>query len=82
MTGLFLDPFTLHLTEWTGGGLVGKTATWIAGVLLVVATILACGAIARLMKKGVQFAGLGWADRLGGGISASPKAPLSPRCWS
>lgn len=67
VTRLFLDPFTLQLTEWTGGELVGKTATWIAGVLLVVATILACGAIARLMKKGVQFAGLGWADRLGGG---------------
>ena len=67
VTRLFLDPITLHLTEWTGGELVGKTATWIAGVLLVVATILACGAIARLIKKGVQFAGLGWADRLGGG---------------
>lgn len=67
VTRLFLDPLSLQLTEWTGGELVGKTATWIAGVLLVVATILACGAIARLMKKGVQFAGLGWADRVGGG---------------
>lgn len=67
VTRVFLDPVTLQLTEWTEGELVGKTATWIAGVLLVVATILACGAIARLIKKGVQFAGLGWADRVGGG---------------
>jgi uncharacterized membrane protein required for colicin V production len=31
------------------------------------ATILACGVAAKLMKRGVQFAGLGWADRAGGG---------------
>ena len=67
VTRLFLDPVAIRLTEWTSGELVGKTATWIAGVLLVMATILACGIVGRLMKKGVQFAGLGWADRAGGG---------------
>ncbi len=67
VTRLFLDPFSLQLTEWTGGELVGKTATWIAGVLLVVGTILLCGVVARLVKRGVHFAGLGWADRVGGG---------------
>ena len=68
VTRLFLDSLTLQLTEWTGGELVGKTATWIAGVLLVMATILVCGLAARVMKKGVEFAGLGWADRAGGGV--------------
>ena len=67
VTRLFLDPLSLQLTEWTSGELVGKTATWIAGVMLVMATILLCGVAARVMKKGVQFAGLGWADRAGGG---------------
>ena len=67
VTRLFLDSVAIQLTEWTSGELVGKTATWIAGVLLVMATILFCGVVARLMKKGVQFAGLGWADRVGGG---------------
>ena len=67
VTRLFLDGFTIQLTEWTGGELTGKTATWIAGVLLVMATILLCGVIARVMRKGVELAGLGWADRVGGG---------------
>ncbi|MEM9176284.1 MAG: CvpA family protein [Myxococcota bacterium] len=67
VTRLLLDPAARQLTEATGGEIVGKTATWIAGVLLVMATILACGLFARVMRKGVEFAGLGWADRVGGG---------------
>jgi len=67
VTRLFVDPVTAQLTSITGGEITGKTAVWIAGVLLVMATILLCGVIAKAMKKGVQFAGLGWADRVGGG---------------
>lgn len=67
VTRIFLDPMTLQLSQWTDGELTGKTAVWIAGVLLVVGTILLCGVAARLVKRGVQFAGLGWADRFGGG---------------
>jgi len=67
VTRLFVEPVALQLTEWTGQEITGKTAIWIAGVLLVMATILVCGVVARLMKRGASFAGLGWADRLGGG---------------
>ena len=67
VTRLFVDPLTIQLTELTEGEITGRTAVWIAGVLLVMATILACGVAAKLMKRGVQFAGLGWADRVGGG---------------
>ena len=67
MTRLFVDPVAIQLTAWTGGEITGKTAIWIAGVLLVMATILVCGFVARLMKRGASFAGLGWADRVGGG---------------
>lgn len=67
VTRLFVDPVSIALGEWTGGDITGRTAVWIAGVLLVVATILACGLAARLMRTGARFAGLGWADRLGGG---------------
>lgn len=67
VTRLFVDPLALQLAEWTGGEITGRTATWIAGVLLVMATILACGVVGRLMKRGASYAGLGWADRVGGG---------------
>ncbi len=67
VTRVFIDPTTVWLTEITDGELTGKTAVWIAGVLLVMATVLACGVAARLIRKSIQFAGLGWADRVGGG---------------
>ena len=43
VTRLFIDPLAIQLTEITGGEITGKTAVWIAGVLLVVATILRSG---------------------------------------
>ncbi len=68
VTRLFLDPLTVQLTELTNGELTGRTATWIAGVLLVMITIVACGLLAKVMRHGAEFAGLGWADRVGGGV--------------
>ncbi len=67
VTRLFVDPLSLQLTQLSGGDISGKAALWIAGVLLIMATVLVCGMAARLMKRGAQFAGLGWADRVGGG---------------
>ena len=67
MTRLLVDPFSAQLTELTGGEISGRTAIWIAGVLLVVATIVVLGFVARLLRRGAAAAGLGWADRLGGG---------------
>jgi membrane protein required for colicin V production len=67
VTRLGIGPLSEQLTSLTSGELTGRTAVWIAGVLLVVATIVVCGMIARVLKRGIQFAGLGWADRVGGG---------------
>ncbi len=67
VTRLLIEPVSVQLTDLTGGEITGKTAVWIAGVVLVMATVLVCGIIARLVKRGAEAAGLGWADRLGGG---------------
>jgi len=76
VTRLFIDPFAVQLTEWTGGEITGKTAVWIAGVLLVVATILVLGVVARLLRRGAEAAGLGWADRLGGGALGAAEGAI------
>jgi uncharacterized membrane protein required for colicin V production len=68
VTRLAVGPTANWLTEMTAGEITGRTALWIAGVLLVVATILTAGAIARLLRRGAVFAGLGWADRMAGGL--------------
>jgi uncharacterized membrane protein required for colicin V production len=78
VTRLAVGPTAARLTEWTGGEISGRTALWIAGVLLVIATILAVGMLSRLLRRGASFAGLGWADRLGGGaLGAAEGAVVS-----
>ena len=67
VTRIGTGPLALELTELSGGELTGRTSVWIAGVLLVIATLLVAGLAARLLRRGAQFAGLGWADRIGGG---------------
>ncbi|MFP6656317.1 MAG: CvpA family protein, partial [Myxococcota bacterium] len=62
-----IDPVALQLTALSGDQLTEKTAGWIAGVLLVVTTIIVLSFAARLLRRGAVVAGLGWADRLGGG---------------
>ena len=76
VTRLLVDPFSTRLTELTGGEITGKTAMWIAGVLLVVATIVVLGFVARLLRRGAEAAGLGWADRLGGGALGAAEGTI------
>ncbi len=67
VTRLCVDPLSVWITDATAGEISGRASVWIAGVSLVIATILVLGTIARFLRRGARFAGLGWADRLGGG---------------
>jgi len=66
-TRLYVNPVAEWLTERTGGELVGRTSLWIAGVLIVLATIAVLAVVGRLLRRGAEAVGLGWADRMGGG---------------
>lgn len=66
-TRLYVDPLASWLSERTAGELTGRTGLWIAGVLIVVGTIAVLALAGRLLQRGAEAAGLGWADRLGGG---------------
>ncbi len=76
VTRLLIDPFAIRLTELTGGEITGRAAVWIAGVILVVATIVGLGFLARLLRRGAEAAGLGWADRLGGGALGAAEGAI------
>jgi uncharacterized membrane protein required for colicin V production len=76
VTRLLVDPLSIQLTQLTGGGVAGKTSVWIAGIILVVATILTVGFVARLLRRGAKFAGLGWADRIGGGALGAAEGAI------
>ncbi|MFO0690748.1 MAG: CvpA family protein [Myxococcota bacterium] len=66
-TRLYVDPLASWLSQRTAGELTGRTAVWIAGVLIVVGTIAVLALVGRLLQRGAEAAGLGWADRVGGG---------------
>jgi uncharacterized membrane protein required for colicin V production len=76
VTRLLVHPFSAQLTELSGGEITGKTSLWIAGVLLVVGTIVVLGFVARLLRRGAEAAGLGWADRLGGGALGAAEGAI------
>ena len=66
-TRLYAGPIAEWLTGRTGGELTGRTSIWIAGVLIVLATIAVLAVVGRLLRRGAEAVGLGWADRMGGG---------------
>ncbi|MEE3327095.1 MAG: CvpA family protein [Myxococcota bacterium] len=61
-------------TDFAGGwlhalvpnALSPQVAYWVAGSLIAIVTVLIVAVAGRILRKGVQFAGLGWADRTGG----------------
>jgi len=62
------SPAAVWLQEVTRGEVGPTAAPLIMGALLVLATIAAVGFVGRGLKLGARAAGLGWADRFGGGI--------------
>jgi len=67
VTKLYVTPTSGWLTGQTGGELTGRTSVWIAGVLIVLATIAVLAIVGRLLSRSAAVVGLGWADRMGGG---------------
>lgn len=66
-TRLYVSPASEWLSARTAGELTGRTSLWIAGVLIVVGTIVVLAIVGRVLRRGAEAAGLGWADRIGGG---------------
>jgi membrane protein required for colicin V production len=62
------SPAAVWLQETTHGEVGPTAAPLIMGTLIVIATIALVGFVGRGLKLGARAAGLGWADRLGGGV--------------
>jgi len=60
-------PAARALNELTGGEIGTGAAPFLTGAFILFATIALIGYLGRFLKRGAQNAGLGWADRLGGG---------------
>ena len=62
-------PAATWVQEVTNGAIGATAAPLIMGTLIALATIAAVGFVSRGLKLGARAAGLGWADRIGGGVS-------------
>jgi len=55
------------LTDVTDGRTGPVPPEWMAGVGLAIGAAVAVAAVGYLVRRGARFAGLSWADRVGGG---------------
>ncbi len=64
--------FVSPVAEWVGeiseGRISEALAPWLAGALLVLVTIGVVTTIGRIVRRGARAVGLGFVDRMGGGL--------------
>ncbi len=69
---LAVRAFVAPVGEWVGevsDGRIGEAlAPWVAGALLVLVTIGVVTSVGRAVRRGARAVGLGFADRVGGGL--------------
>lgn len=61
------DPASEALVELTNGEVGAGIAPFVTGAVILIATVGLVGFLGRYLKRGAEAAGLGWADRVGGG---------------
>ena len=76
------SPFGTGSSRWqtrsrrVAGG-VGETASsWIAGAAIGIAVVAAIGVVGKKLRQGAQAVGLGWADRIAGGLIGAVEGAL------
>jgi membrane protein required for colicin V production len=73
---LFHEPVAGWLGAVSEGRIGPAVAPWLAGVLLAVLTIAIVVFAGRLLRRGVRWAGLGFADRAGGALLGAAEGAL------
>lgn len=72
--------FHPQVAGWLGEvseGRIGPTAApWLGGLLVAVVSIACFVFAGRLLRRGVRWAGLGWADRAGGAVLGAAEGAL------
>ncbi len=64
------------LQRTTGGEIGPAAAPWLMGAAIAIGTVGLFSLAAKLMRRGARFAGLDWADRLGGAALGAAEGAL------
>ncbi len=73
---LFAAPLGLKLEAASQGQIGTMIAPWIAGGILGAIAITATITVGRLLRRGSRWAGLGWLDRMAGGVLGTAEGAL------
>ena len=72
--------FVRPVSQWVGemgeGRISEALAPWVAGALLVLVTIGVVTTIGRIVRRGARAVGLGFVDRVGGGLLGATEGVL------
>ncbi|HEX9815003.1 MAG TPA: CvpA family protein [Myxococcota bacterium] len=72
--------FVSPVADWVGdigeGRISEALAPWVAGALLVLVTIGVVTTIGRIVRRGARAVGLGFVDRVGGGLLGATEGVL------
>lgn len=73
---IFTDPVAMWLRRDVGLDAGDFTLRLAAAVLLLVGVVAVVVLAGRILRRGIRAAGLGWADRVGGGVLGSAEGLL------
>ena len=77
---LAVRAFANPVAEWVGeisdGWISEALAPWVVGALLVLVTIGVVTGIGRIVRRGARAVGLGFVDRMGGGLLGAAEGVL------
>jgi len=72
----FVGPVAEWVGEISGGRINEALEPWVAGALLVLVTIGAVTTVGRIVRRGARAVGLGFVDRVGGGLLGATEGVL------
>ncbi|MBW1844296.1 MAG: CvpA family protein [Deltaproteobacteria bacterium] len=72
----FVGPVSEWVGDISGGRINEALEPWVAGALLVLVTIGAVTTVGRIIRRGARAVGLGFVDRVGGGLLGATEGVL------
>ena len=70
------SPVADWLVESTRGEIGAAAAPWLSGTAIALGALTVVILVGRVLRRGAHAAGLGWADRLGGGALGAAEGAL------
>ena len=72
-----LEPLAGVIERATGGDFGSTASSWIAGIAIGLSTVAVIGVAGKFLRRGAHAVGLGWADRIAGGVIGGAEGALA-----